>query len=145
MLELTALAVINRMMNAGFEPLTASRLVAADLSTVRALASDARTQRGMLAGLPTRLRVQVIPTASLRLVDMRLCLGEHDLLSLHWILMPRRGTADVDLTAQLHVRGPATRVVLMLGGRRVERARCDRMTAANQPAGTEAGCSWAAC
>lgn len=93
MLELTALAVIDRMVNAGLEPITASRIVAAEPSTVRALAGDARTQRGMPAGLPTRLHVQVIPTASLRLVGMRLCLGEHDLLSLHWILTPRRGTA----------------------------------------------------
>lgn len=125
MLELTALAVINRMVNAGFASLSASRIVAADLSTVRALASDARTQREMLDGLPTRLRMQVFPTGSLRLVDMRLWLGEHDVLSLHWILMPRRGTVEVDLTAQLHVRGPAVCVVLMLGGRRWLMRRLD--------------------
>lgn len=101
MLELTAVAMINRMVNAGLEALTASRIVAADPSTVRALATDPRIE---LAGLPTRLRVQVIPTASLRFVSMRLCLDEHDPLSLHRILMPRRGTVEVDLVAQFHVR-----------------------------------------
>ncbi len=125
MLELTVLAVMNRMVNGGFEPLTATRIVAADLSAVRALASDATTQQDMLAGLPMRLRVQAIPSASLRLVVMRLCLGEHDVLSLHWSLTPRRGTIEVDLAAQFHVRGPAMRVLLMLGGRRWLTRRLD--------------------
>ena len=124
MFELPALAIINRVANAGLAPVIVTAIVAADTSTVRTLVAG--RGRPVVAQLPLA-RVQMVPSASTRIVRARVLLIGRDVLSLTWILAPRRGTTEVDLAAQFESRGLAVRLALLLGGRRWLARRLDAM------------------
>ena len=95
MIELTLLALINRLTNWGLAPVIVSRTVAADAATLRAMLPDAGGDQ--------------------RLAGQRVWVT--------WMLTPGRGTTEVDLAVQFESRGLATRLLLALGGRRRIAAR----------------------
>jgi hypothetical protein len=127
MVELAILALLNRLMNWGFAPVIATRVIAADAAALRALISDPNGQWRLVAGVSPRLRPRASAgtSASSRLVPVRVQLGGRDVLWITWILTPRRGTTEVDLAAQLESRGLLARLALVLGGRRWLRRRLD--------------------
>lgn len=118
MIELSFLAFLYRLMNLGYEPVIATRAVAADLLIVRLLASDPGTYDG---------EASVRPTSSVRLVVVRERLGRRRILRYTWMLSPRRGTTEIDLAVQVESRGIAARLALLLGGRRWLARRLDAM------------------
>jgi hypothetical protein len=120
MIELSFLAFLFRLMNLGYEPVIATRVVAADLLLVRRLASAPGTYDGEAC---------VRPTSSARLVVARVRLGRRRMLRYTWMLSPHRGTTEVDLAVQVESRGIAVRLVLLLGGRRWLQRRLDAMLA----------------
>lgn len=125
MFELPALALINQLANVGLAPVIATRIVAADASSVHALVSEPAGQRRIQALIGPRLRPQarVVSGASSPVVDVGVRLAGHDVLWLTWSLSAGRGTTEVDLAAQLRSRGVAARLMLLLGGRRWLRRR----------------------
>ena len=117
MIELVFLAVMNRLATWGREPIIATRAVAADDPVLRELLSDPANQRRLLAtGRGARLNVK--PSRSGRLITTELVLGRRTGAWLTWILTGARGTTEVDLALQPESRGLATRLALVLGGRR---------------------------
>lgn len=120
MVELIVLALASRLMNWGCGPVIATRIVAADAPTLRAVIADPASQWRLVAGVSSRLRprAHVVPTSSERVVPVRVQLGRRDVLWITWILSPGRGTTEVDLAAQIESHGPIARLVLALGGRR---------------------------
>jgi hypothetical protein len=120
MVELTVLALLNRLMNWGRAPVIATRIVAADASTLRAIVADPASQWRLFEGVSSLLRPQarVAPTCTERVVPVRVQLGRRDVLWITWILSPGRGTTEVDLAAQIESRGVFARLLLALGGRR---------------------------
>jgi hypothetical protein len=80
MVELTLLALLNRLMNWGCAPVIATRIVAADASTLRAVVSDPASQWRLVAGVSPLLRprAQLGPTSSSRLVPVGVQLGRPD-------------------------------------------------------------------
>ena len=98
MLELTVLALINQLANVGFGPLVATGVMAADPSSVRALVTDTATEDRVIARVPALARpgVQLLPTRSLRLVEVDIRIRGRDAVRLTWSLTPRRGTTEVD-------------------------------------------------
>ncbi len=131
MFELLALALINRLADAGLAPITVSRVVAADASSVHALVSDPAGQRRIEAQIPARVRprAHAIPGASSRVVGVRVHVAGHDVLRLTWILGVGRGTTEVDLAAQIESRSIAARLMLLLGGRSWLRRRLEAVLA----------------
>jgi hypothetical protein len=109
MIELGALALLLRVMNLGFEPVIGTRVVAADLKTLRAFLSDPATYDGT---------ARVRPSSSERIVVVRVRFGPRRVVRYTWILSPRRGTTEVDLAVQAESRGVVYRAALLLGGRR---------------------------
>ena len=120
MIELSFLALLFRLMNLGYEPVIATRVVAADLLVVRLLASDPRNYDGEAC---------VRPTSSSQLVVVRARLGWRRMLRYTWMLSPDRGTTEVDLAVQVESRGIAVRLGLLLGGRRRLQRQLDAMLA----------------
>jgi hypothetical protein len=120
MVELTVLALLNRLMNWGCAPVIVTRIVAADAPTLRAIVADPAGQWRLIAGVSSLLRPQahVATTSSERVVPVRVQLGHRDVLWITWILSPGRGTTEVDLAAQIESRGVFARLALALGGRR---------------------------
>jgi len=127
MIELTLLAVMNRLMNWGRAPVIATRSIAADTAALLALVSDPAGQGRIVDGVSSLLHphAQVQPSRSSRLVTVRVRLGRRDVLWLTWLLTPRRGTTEVDLAAQPESRSVLARLVLLLGGRRWLRRRLE--------------------
>jgi hypothetical protein len=128
MIELTFLALMNRLMNWGLAPVFATRVIAADAATLLALVADPAGQGRLLEGVSPRLRprADVQPSRSPRLVSVRVQLRRRDALWVTWILTPRRGTTEVDLAAQPESRSVPARLALLLGGRRWLRRRLER-------------------
>ena len=128
MVELTLLALMNRLMNWGCAPVIASRVIAADAPTLLSLVSDSRGQRRLVAGLSPLLR----PHASVgtirtpRVVPVRVQLLGRDVAWVTWLLSPGRGTTEVDVFAQFEQRRLALRLALVLGGRRWLRRRLEQ-------------------
>lgn len=118
MIELGALALIFRLMNLGYEPVIATRVMAADLAVLRRLLSDPASYDG---------EASVRPSSSERLVAVRVRFGPRRVLRYTWILSPHRGTTEVDLAVQIESRGGAVRLGLLLGGRRVLQRRLDAL------------------
>ncbi len=117
----------NRLENWGCAPVIASRVIAADAPALLSLVSDLRGQQRLVAGVSPLLR----PHASVgtirtpRIVPVRVQLRGRDVLWITWLLSPSRGTTEVDLMAQFERRGPLTRLVALLGGRRWLRRHLD--------------------
>jgi hypothetical protein len=120
MIELGALAFLLRLMNLGFEPVIATRVVAADLAVLRRLLSDPASYDGEAC---------VRPSSSERVVAVRVRFGARRVLRYTWILSPHRGTTEVDLAVQVESRGIAVRLALLLGGRRWLQRRLDALLA----------------
>lgn len=127
MLELTSLALMYRVANAGLGPIVATRIVAADPSSARAVVTSPATQQRIVARVPAlaRARAHVLAYGSPRLVHVGVRVRGRDALWLTWILTPRRGTTELDLAAQVHSRGLVARLALLLGGRRLIAGRLD--------------------
>jgi hypothetical protein len=116
MIQLGALALLVRLMNLGFEPVIATRVVAADLAVLRRLLSDPASYDGAAF---------VRPSSSERVVAVRVRFGPRRTLRYTWMLSPHRGTTEVDLAVQVESRGAAVRLALLLGGRRWLQHRLD--------------------
>jgi hypothetical protein len=152
MIELAFLAMLNRLMNWGLTPIIVTRIVAADGHALRAfLASPANQWRlatsfcDVVAVQPAgkcgdaRLRlpfgarmnagIHVKASQSARVLSAELSLGRRTVAWATWILTPDRGTTEIDLAVQFESRGLATRLVLLLGGRRWIARRLDMVLA----------------
>lgn len=127
MVELAFLSLRNRLMTWGCAPAIASRAILADAATLLAIVSDPGGQWRIVDGVSPRLRptATVQPSASERVVRVRVQAAGHDVLWVTWLLSPRRGTTDVDLAAQTDSTSLFTRLVLLLGGRRWLRRRLE--------------------
>jgi hypothetical protein len=109
MIELGVLALILRIMNLGYEPVIASRVMAAGIDTLHAFLSDPSNYDGA---------ARVRRSSCARVVVVRVSFGPRRVVRYTWILSPGRGTTEVDLAVQIESRGPAVRLALLLGGRR---------------------------
>jgi hypothetical protein len=118
MIELTFLALLNRLMNWGLAPLIATRTVAADAGTLRHFLSEPANQLRLLRTVPRDVDVHVQPRASGRVLCVEIVRGRRTALWATWILSAGPGTTEVDLAVQIETRGLATRLALALGGRR---------------------------
>ena len=125
MIELVFLALLNRLMNWGLTPLIATRTVAADAGTLQHFLSEPANQLRLLRKVPRDLEVCVKPRAKGRVVSVEILRGRRTALSATWILSAGRGTTEVDLAVQFESRSLATRLALVLGGRRWLARRVD--------------------
>lgn len=125
MIELVFLALLNRLMNWGLTPLIATRTVAADAGTLQHFLSDPANQLRLLRKVPRGLEVRVHPRAKGRVLSVEMLRGRRTALWATWILSAGRGTTEVDLAVQFETRGLATRLALVLGGRRWLARRVD--------------------
>jgi hypothetical protein len=128
MVELAFLVLLNRLTSWGRAPVIASGAILTDAATLLAIVSDPAGQWRIVEAISPHLRptASVQPSTSKRIVRVRVQVAGHDVLWISWILVPRRGTTDVDLTAQLHSRSLLARLVLLLGGRYWLRRRLER-------------------
>ncbi len=118
MVELAFLALLNRLMNWGVAPLIATRTVAADAAALHRFLSDPASQLRLLGRHPRHPGARVRSSRSQRVISVELLGGRRTVLWLTWILSAGRGTTEVDLAVQFETRGLATRLLLVLGGRR---------------------------
>lgn len=127
MIELSFIALLNRLLNWGRAPVIATRVIAADAHVLLALVSDPAAQWRIVDGISARVRPRayVEPLRSDRLVTVRVTLGGRDALWLTWILTPKRGTTEVDLAAQLESRSVLSRLLMSFGARRWLRRHLD--------------------
>jgi hypothetical protein len=125
MIELVFLGLLNRLMNWGLTPLVATRTVAADAGTLHHFLSEPANQRRLLRRVPRGLELQVQPRAKGRVVSVEILRGRRTVLWATWILSAGRGTTEVDLAVQFETRGLATRLAVVLGGRRWLTRRVD--------------------
>lgn len=125
MIELTVLALLNRLMNWGLAPLTATRIVAADAAALQHFLAEPSNQLRLLRRVPRDLDVRVKPRAKGRVVSVEILWRRRTALWATWILSASRGTTEVDLAVQFETRGLATRLAVVLGGRRWLARRVD--------------------
>jgi len=153
MVRLALLTLPDRLMNCGYTPLIATRTVAADIAALQRYLSDAENQwrlTGSFAdvvslapagarcdaelrlafGARCHASAHVQPSRSEHLLAVQVGLGRRIVVWATWILTPGRGTTEVDLAAQFESRSLATRLVLLLGGRRWIAHRLDAALAA---------------
>jgi hypothetical protein len=121
MLQLGALVLAFRLANIGYEPVIATRVVAAGQETLRAFLADPHNYDGA---------ARVRPSTSMRVVAVRVALRPRGAVRYTWMLTPGRGTTEVDLAAQIESRGLVVRLALLLGGRRWLRQRAEAMLTA---------------
>ena len=125
MVELTLLALLHRLMNWGLAPLVATRAVAADAATLHRFLSDPANQLLLAGRRPHDAAARVRPSSSERVISVELMRGRRTVLWPTWILSAGRGSTEVDLAVQFETRGLATRLALVLGGRRWLARRMD--------------------
>lgn len=131
MVELTLIALLNRLMNWGKAPVIATRTVAADAPALHALLSDRACQSRLVAGVSPLLLpdVRPSPASNPRFLHCHVRLARRDVLWITWLLTPGRGTTELDLAAQADSDSIVMRL-LMLAGRRPLRRRLERTLAA---------------
>lgn len=151
MIELAFLVLWNRLMNWGLGPIIARRTVAADGDVLRAFLSDPADQWSLASGdvdvaalqpagdrcdavlrLPFAARMRAslsVKPRTARVLTTQVKLRRTTVAWATWILTPDRGTTEVDLAVQLESRGLATRLGLLLGGRRWIARRLDAILA----------------
>src|SRR5918997_4551053 len=125
MIELVFLAMLNRLMDWGVSPLIATRTVAADAGTLHHFLSEPANQLRLLRRAPRGVEVDGQPRAKGRVVSVEILRARRTVLWATWILSAGRGTTEVDLAVQFETRGLATRLALVLGGRRWLARRVD--------------------
>ncbi len=147
MIELASLTMWNRLINWGLAPIIATRTVAADGDTLRtflsiatnqwrlASSSDAVARHPAREGCDGQLRLplggrvpvgmHVRASRTGRVLTTELQLWRRTVACATWLLSPDRGTTEVDLALQLNSRNLATRLVMVLGGRRWIARRLD--------------------
>jgi hypothetical protein len=148
MIELAFVILLNRLVNWGLGPIIATRTVPADGDALHALLRDPANQLRLAAGfvdvralehagdrcdarlrLPLGMRshasLHVKPSRKGRLVTCEVRVGRRTVAWVTWILTPDRGTTEVDLAIQPESRSLATRLALVLGGRRWIARRLD--------------------
>lgn len=118
MIELVFLAVMSRLASWGLAPIVVTRRVAADDEVLRELLSDPASQQRLLRAAGARADLRVKPSRSGCLITTELRIGGRTVAWLTWILTGAPGTTEVDLALQPESRGLATRLALVLGGRR---------------------------
>jgi hypothetical protein len=152
MIELAFIVLLNRLVNWGLGPVIATRVVAADGDALHALLSDPANQWRLAASfarvaglrsadghcdarlrLPLGMRLHaslhVKPSRTGRLLTCEVLIGRRTVAWATWILTPDPGTTEVDLAIQPESRSLATRLVLLLGGRRWIARRLDTILA----------------
>jgi hypothetical protein len=129
MIELVFIALLNRLMNWGLAPVIATRTVAADAGTLHDFLAEPANQLRLLRKAPRDLEVHVRARARGRVLCVDVLRRGRGALSATWILSAGRGTTEVDLAVQFESRGLATRVALLLGGRRWLARRVDEAVA----------------
>src|SRR5688572_6437003 len=117
MIELSFLALL-RIMNLGYEPVIATRVMEADLDTLRAVVSDPVNYDG---------EARVRPSSSARVVVVRVRYGPRRVVRYTWILSPDCGTTEVDLAVQVESGGLVYRAALLLGAKRWLQRRLESM------------------
>jgi hypothetical protein len=147
MIELAFLALWDRLVNWGLAPIVATRAVAADGRALRSVLSQSANQWRLANGfaeidalqpanerctarlrLPLGLHVRASLSAAPRtprVLVTDLAIGDRPIGWATWILSPGRGTTEIDLAVQLASRSLATRLWLLLGGRRWIARRLD--------------------
>lgn len=118
MIELVLLAMMNRLANWGLTPIVVTRTVAADAAALRELLSDPANQQRLLPGACARAELAIKPSPSRRVITTELLIGRRTVAWLTWLLTSAGGTTEIDLVFQPEQRGAATRLALVLGGRR---------------------------
>jgi hypothetical protein len=128
MVELMCLALWNSLIGWGRSPVSATRTVAADAATLKAVVSDPASQWRLVDGISPLLRprAHVTPGHHPRFVHACVRSGRREVLWITWILTPGEGTTEVDLIAQLESRSVLARMAMVLGGRRWLRTRLTR-------------------
>lgn len=146
MIELALLVLAQRLINWGYPPIFARRTVAADACVLNGflanpenqwclagsfadivaltpVATRCEAELRLACGVRCHASAHVQPRRSARVLATELRLGRRIQIRLTWILTPARGTTEVDLAAQMQSRNLATRICLLLGGRRWIAAR----------------------
>jgi|GEM_PF-3365383 len=118
MIELTFLALLQRLMNWGLAPLIATRTVAVDAAALHRFLSDPANQLRLVGGRRAVSAACVRPSASRRVICVELLRGRRTVLWATWMLTAGRAMTEVDVALQFQTRGLATRIALALGGRR---------------------------
>jgi hypothetical protein len=141
MIELAFLILLNRLSNWGLTPIIVTRTIPAGADKLHGLVSDPANQWRLATrfadiaalepagdrcdaqlrlpmGASLHASVHVKPSRKGRLLTCEARLGRRTVAWVTWILTPDRGTTEVDLAVQLESRSLATRLVLLLGGRR---------------------------
>lgn len=118
MVELTLYILLHRLMNWGLAPVIATRTVAADAAEVSDLLSDPANQLRLLGRVPREVELHVQSRASGHVLSVDVARRGRPVLRVTWILSAGRASTEVDLAVQFETRGPATRLALVLGGRR---------------------------
>jgi hypothetical protein len=151
MIELALLAIFSRLMTWGFGPIIATRTVAADCDTVRAVLSDPANQARLATSradadaltceaerceVPFRLPLGTtllmslqVKTPTPRVLKTELQLRGRTVAWATWLLTAARGRTEVDLALQLESRNLCARLVVLPGGRWIAR-RLDTALAA---------------
>ena len=125
MIRLTLYTPLHHSMSWGVRPLITTRTVAADAAALHRLLCDPSNQLRLLRHAPRDVELHVTSRASGRVLAVEVARGRRTVLWVTWILSADRGTTEVDLAMQFETRGLATRLVLVLGGRRWLARRAD--------------------
>src|SRR5918997_4871899 len=141
MIELAFLVLLNRLSNWGLTPIIVTRTIPAggdklhglvcdpanqwrpatrlaDIAALEPAGDRCDAQLRLPMGARWHASVHVKPSRKGRLLTCEARLGRRTVAWVTWILTPDRGTTEIDLAVQLESRSLATRLVLLLGGRR---------------------------
>jgi hypothetical protein len=141
MIELAFLVILDRLVNWGLGPIIVTGTVAADDDALRGVLADPANQwrlaasfadvialepagdrcdvqLRLLLGKRVHASVHVKPSRRGRLLTAEVRIGTRTIAWVTWILTAGRGTTEVDLAVKLESRSLATRLVMLLGGRR---------------------------
>ena len=125
MIRMTLYTLLHHLMSWGVRPLITTRTVAADAAALHRFLCDPANQLHLVPKAPRDVAVHVTSRASGRVLAVEVSRGRRTVLWVTWILSADRGTTEVDLAMQFETRGLATRLVLVLGGRRWLARRAD--------------------
>ncbi len=125
MIRMTLDTLLHHLTSWGVRPLITTRTVAADAAALHRFICDPANQLQLVPNAPRDVAAYVTQRASGRVLAVEVTRGPRTVLWVTWILSAGRGTTEVDLAIQFETRGLATRLVLVLGGRRWLARRAD--------------------